>query len=262
MKLIKSAAIAFSMYSRIPMPQVRWDEAYMKHVLCFLPLVGIIVGGLEVGWYCAAQVLGVTGWLFAAIAAIIPVVVTGGIHLDGLMDTNDALASFGEPEKRHAILKDPHSGAFAVIHCCLYFLTTAGCYAHVYETGDWKDIAVVAAGYVVSRAVCALCVVGLPCAKDSGLAYIFKSGAGKRTVAAVQILCLLAAAGILFWLSPVALAFFAVLVVAAVIHFRVTILKKFAGITGDLAGFILTRVELLAGLAAVGVLLLKGVLAV
>ena len=44
-----------------------------------------------------------------------------GIHLDGYADTIDAISSYGDREKKLQILKDPHTGAFAVIGLCVYF---------------------------------------------------------------------------------------------------------------------------------------------
>ena len=260
MNLIKSAAIALSMYSKIPVPQVDWDERYMKYALCFLPLIGAVIGGFEIGWYFAAAALDASIRLFTAVAALIPIIITGGIHLEGLMDTNDALASLSEPKKRHAILKDPHTGAFAVIHCCMYFIITLGCLACLYEKGCLWDIVILSIGYIISRTVCALLVVILPSAKDSGLAYIFKNGAGKTAVTVTQIVILILAVGALIWLSPLTATILIVVLVLALLHFRFVIIKKFAGMTGDLAGFILTRFELLTALSVVCGLLIRGVI--
>ena len=58
----------------------------------------------------------------AAGFCLIPVWVTGGIHLDGYADTCDALCSYGDTQKKLDILKDPHCGAFAVIRLCSYFV--------------------------------------------------------------------------------------------------------------------------------------------
>ena len=63
--------------------------------------------------------------LQAAVAVLIPVLVTGGIHLDGFLDTSDAL-SWQVTERRFEILKDPHTGAFVIIACCSYFLAAFG----------------------------------------------------------------------------------------------------------------------------------------
>ena len=258
MKLIKSAAIALSMYSRIPVPQINWDKDYMKHALCFLPLIGAIIGGLEIGWYHAALALSASIWIYTAVAAIIPVIVTGGIHLEGLMDTTDALASLGEPEKRHSILKDPHVGAFAVIHCCMYFIITCACLAFLYERGTLRDVIIISLGYIISRAICSLCVVTVGAAKDSGLAYIFKSGAGKTAVTVTQVIIMVFSIGGLFCLSPLTAAILTVAAVLTTLHFRFIVIRKFAGITGDLAGFILTRMELVTLLSVACGLLIRG----
>ena len=56
-----------------------------------------------------------------------PVLVTGGIHLDGFLDTADALSSWQPWEKKLEILKDSHAGAFAIIMGCAYFALGTGC---------------------------------------------------------------------------------------------------------------------------------------
>ncbi|MEG0216497.1 MAG: adenosylcobinamide-GDP ribazoletransferase, partial [Hungatella sp.] len=45
MKLLGSLVIAFSTYSRIPMPQRTWDRENMRYVMCFFPLIGVVLGG-------------------------------------------------------------------------------------------------------------------------------------------------------------------------------------------------------------------------
>lgn len=91
--------------------------------MCFFPVVGVIIGALVFG--AGQLILRYTecGKLFfAAVMTMIPVAVTGGIHLDGFADTIDAVSSYKDREKKLEILKDPHTGAFAVIGLCAYFL--------------------------------------------------------------------------------------------------------------------------------------------
>jgi Cobalamin-5-phosphate synthase len=259
MTLLKSALLTISMYSKIPVKQISWNESYMKYALCFLPLIGIVIGGLEIGWFFLADTLGLSVLLFSVIASIIPTLVTGGIHLDGLMDTHDALASLGDKEKRQAILKDPHSGAFAVIHCCLYFLVLLGCFAHLYENGSWVDILIISVGYIISRAICAMCIVFFPCAKESGLAYMFKSGLNKTAVTLTQ--CILIAIILVFMIiaSPISTSIALLGILLILLHFRFVVNKKFSGISGDLAGYILIRTELVIAISVVIGLILKEV---
>lgn len=53
MSIIKSLVIAFSMYSKIPMPHLELDEKDMKYVMGFFPLIGLITGALAYGWIYA-----------------------------------------------------------------------------------------------------------------------------------------------------------------------------------------------------------------
>lgn len=68
------------------------------------------------GWYLPSQ-------LQAALLIVLMVVLTGGIHLDGFMDTIDGLFSGREREKCLEIMRDSRVGAFGVIGaiCLLLF---------------------------------------------------------------------------------------------------------------------------------------------
>lgn len=105
--------------------------------------------------------------------ALIPVIVTGGIHLDGFADTVDALSSYGDREKKLQILKDPHTGAFAVIGLCVYFLADIALWSEV--TGEL--LSVIACSYMLSRSLSGISVVSFQAAKNSGLLKTFQDGA-------------------------------------------------------------------------------------
>ena len=105
--VISGLLVALSMYSAIPVPQVNWEKQTMRWALGFLPLIGVLIGAIEWFWFAFCVHFGAAGVFYAVIAALIPLAVSGGIHLDGLCDTCDALCSFGDREKRLAILKDP-----------------------------------------------------------------------------------------------------------------------------------------------------------
>ena len=118
--------IAFSTYSRIPMPQVEWNEKHMKYAICFFPLVGAVVGLLALGWGWLCRFLDLGELLQAAGWTALPLLVTGGIHMDGFCDTVDALSSHQSRERKLEILKDSHTGAFAVIFCGVWLLLYTG----------------------------------------------------------------------------------------------------------------------------------------
>ena len=131
--VISGLLVAFSMYSAIPVPQVNWKKQTMRWALGFLPLIGVLIGAIEWFWFAFCVHFGAAGVFYAVIAALIPLAVSGGIHLDGLCDTCDALCSFGDREKRLAILKDPHVGAFGPLWLMAFLLAEVGCFAQIYD---------------------------------------------------------------------------------------------------------------------------------
>ena len=104
MIVLQTIAVAFAMFSAVPVPQFAWNEKNMRYALCAFPLVGLLCGAL----WCVCGVLPLPAPARAAGFCLVPVWVTGGIHLDGYADTCDALSSYGDREKKLEILKDPH----------------------------------------------------------------------------------------------------------------------------------------------------------
>lgn len=242
--MLESLDVALSMYSAIPMPQVMWNEQNMKYALGFFPLVGVVQAVFLLGWGYLSQLLEVNTILFAAVAALIPLIVTGGIHLDGFCDTVDALASHQTREKKLEILKDPHTGAFAVMGCAAYLLITFALWTQPQQEMRLLAVKMMAVGYVFSRAMSALAIVTFPCAKNSGLVHSFSSAAQKDHVRIASIVFALICA-VLFvlnehWLGVVILAGCA-LTFCCYHHMA---MKQFGGITGDLAGWFLQVNEL------------------
>lgn len=256
MKSIASGfCVAFSMYSALPMPQLKWEKATMRYALCFLPLVGVLVGGLEWGWHLLAVRLGMAPLLYAVVAALLPQFVSGGIHLDGLTDTCDALCSYGDREKRLEIMKDPHVGAFGVFWMAAVLLLEIGLFAQIYDRPAALSAACI--GFVLARALGGRAIVALPCAKNTGLAHIFAENSERtRTRWTLTLEILLCCALLLDWNLWVGGA--CVLLAALWMLGHARLCKgTFGGITGDLAGFLITTTEGLAlAVAALGGLLL------
>ena len=243
-QLLASCVIAFSTYSRIPMPQVEWNETNMRHTLACFPLVGAAVGLL---FWLADVICGRLGCgavLRAALLTALPVAVTGGIHLDGYCDTVDALASHAGREKKLAILKDSAAGAFAVIWCCVWFLVYFGLMT---EMGGGLTTTV-AAGFLLSRTLSALAVDRLPSARAGMGATLKASSAFPWWVLLLYAAAYLAAVVLLGAPVP-GIAAFAGAVGFYFIYRRMA-LKVFGGFTGDLAGWFVTVCELVI-LAAV-----------
>ena len=170
MWLLNAMIIAIAMYSKIPMPRVDWNEKNMRYAMCFFPLVGVIIGVLEaVAGNLITVWKGEGTFFYAVVLTLIPIFITGGIHLDGFADTMDAKSSYGDREKKLEILKDPHTGAFAIISLCCYFLLCVGIFSEMRT----ERLFAAALVFVFSRSLSGISVVTFPAAKNSGLLRTF-----------------------------------------------------------------------------------------
>ena len=112
-----SLLIALSMYSILPVPRVEWKEDNMRWSLACLPVVGLLGGGLLAGWAVLTWTFPVSPIFFGAVAALLPIILSGGFHMDGFLDATDAIFSRRDRDRKLEIMKDPHCGPFAVLSC-------------------------------------------------------------------------------------------------------------------------------------------------
>lgn len=250
---IRGLCVAFSMYSTIPMPKITWDRQTMRYALCFLPMIGAFIGIGEWFWYRFCIIFRASELFYAVGATLLPVLISGGIHLDGLADACDAIGSHREPAQRLEIMKDPHIGAFGVLGMIAFLLCETALFAQLYRTPQLIMIALV--GFTMARVAGSRAVVAIPCAKNTGLAHLFAENSEKEIIGrmmnielVVGILCLvLFVPGI--WGGALVSALFCLWIER---HTRLC-KTQFGGMTGDLAGFLISIAELLfIAVAAIG----------
>ena len=238
--ILQGMIVAFAMYSKIPMPGINWTKNNMKYAICFFPMIGAVIGLVMLGWFYLAEQIGMGQIFRTSVAVLIPVMITGGIHLDGLLDTADALSSYKSREERLEILKDSHAGAFAIIVGISYFVLQFGVYSEL----TFEKMKVLALGFVVSRSLSGLALVSFRKAKNTGLLRTFSDASANRRVAVVLTGYLLViAAGLLMIQWKRALVMLAAALLTFV-WYRSMSYRIFGGITGDLAGFFLQIAEL------------------
>ena len=233
MKSLWTAVVsAFSTFSVLPTPRIEWNEYSLKNVLAALPLVGVVIGGVLYLYYWLSNLLQLPAILSAVVVTILPIALSGGIHMDGFADTVDALSSHADAEKKRAILKDPHCGALAVI--------TVGCYLLLYFglctalPLDWKTIGLLGITHVLSRAVGSLLSL-LPSANADGMQRAFRDSASKGSVWVLILWAVLSLVGAAM-LSPVATGGMLLAGGLVFLYIRHTAIKQFGGMSGDLAG--------------------------
>lgn len=238
---MNSFKTAFSMYSNIPVPQGEWTKSKQKYVMCFFPLVGSVIGGLIFLWFLLYEKspLKEKGGevFFAAVCIFINMLVSGGIHADGFLDTQDALSSYADREKKLEILKDPRAGAFAVISGIVYFLLYFAAYMQLALVGDKRIWGLMALTFIFSRTFSGLSVVSFPKAKNTGLLAMFQDRADKEAVKLWMYVYIFGLSVLSLWISPlygtaVLLGFLLVFIY----YYRMS-KRVFGGISGDIAGW-------------------------
>lgn len=239
---MKSLIIAFAMYSKFPMPRVDWEKKALSWALCWFPLVGLAVGAVLWLWLALAGWLGFGAVFTAALALLLPIALSGGIHLDGFCDTCDALSSHQSRERKLEILKDSHTGAFAIICCGLYLLVFFAAWCEAAPAGGppWR--------WPWGRPSPAASPASSPSPSPTpGAPGLLATFTGPMD--AVKARGVLAAWAVLTGGAMVAadvrtgLAALAGAGLACV-YYVVTARRQFGGVTGDLAGFFLQLCEL------------------
>ena len=243
MKLFRRIAVSLSLYSRIPMPNFRWEEDDMKNSLMFFPLVGVIIGFIEIVAYQLCKYFDLHHMASIVVMLIIPIGITGGFHLDGFMDTTDAIRSYRSREDKLRILKDPHCGAFSIIGLICALLMFASAAMVIYEKGDFQIMLNVGVSFVFSRSLSGLLSLILPKARTDGMLQKETSGAGSRVIGMLLGWYILALAAV-FIIDPETALLTVAVYMTCLIRYKNMTDREFGGVTGDTAGYFVTISEI------------------
>ena len=107
MSLLRSFVLHLGCILKFLCQNLNGIQKDMRYTMCFFPLISIPIALLVLLWFYLCQWLHIHSFLFACVIAAIPVLVTGGIHLDGYCDTVDALSSRQPREKKVRNIKRP-----------------------------------------------------------------------------------------------------------------------------------------------------------
>ena len=166
---------------------------------------------------------------------------SGTYHTAGYLDTCDALNSYGDREKKLAILKDSHIGAFAVIKLLVYYvLYFAAAFIVVQKAGNMQII-IMAFTFYLSRIISGLAAVNFRGARNNGMLHTFTSVTARKRVNIMLVMQLILC---ICMCSIVTAAAVAVVAFLVLLYYRHMAYKQFGGVTGDLAGYLLCVSEL------------------
>lgn len=239
---LSSLGMSFAMFSIIPMPRLDWKKENMRYMLCCLPFVGIVIALVLWLWLLICRALDFGDLIYAAGVTVLPVLLSGAVHLDGFADTADALSSHAEPQRKREILKDSHTGAFAIIYLVAWFLLYAAIGSELSQTTE--AILLLGITHILARGIGALASVSFPGSGETGLLATFRGAAEKKGSAVILIvwiaLCLIGMAFISLLAAGISLLISMLCLVYTYFMSR----RQFGGMSGDIAGYLITASEL------------------
>jgi len=246
-RYLKGFYMSFGMFCSIPQPVLLWDEKAVNLVMPCLPLVGVIIGAL---WWGIAHILVLSGihiMLVTALVMLMPFLASGFLHLDGYMDTSDAVLSRSSYENKLRILRDPNTGSFAVIMLAVLFVLQFAIVFTLIEKE--KNLIMLVFIPIVSRCCSVLAVLCLKPMAQSSYASMFRENTKTTYKIFVIVIALLAITFSFFFAG-----FSGLIVTASVlVGFTAALVwayRDLKGMSGDLAGFAIVISEL-CGLAAI-----------
>ena len=251
MRLLTGFFMAWGNFLTLPCPLKRWDNDLKNYMLGFLPSVGLIIGLIWAGVCYLLAWLTFPFLVMAFILTLVPFALCGFMHLDGFMDCCDAIMSRKPLEDRQKILKDSHTGAFAVVSLAFLLLGFHAFLSTAISSGlDFIDLILIP---VTSRAVSAANVLlrqpigHSQYAKGEGA-----TDSSQKKKAVVIILAQLAVycgAGLYFAISAAATAIVVGVTALAGLIAIAYARRQLGGMSGDIAGYGIVWGELFGVLA-------------
>lgn len=249
MSWIKGLLLNFQFFTSIPVPvSLPMDQLHLKRAIQTFPLLGLIQGIIYAG-----VLFGILQWTpFSPLAAaffvwLACIVITGGIHLDGWIDTSDAFFSYRDKEQRLEIMKDPRTGAFGVLSVIVLL---AAKFLFIYEitlmAQQYTFYLIVLIPFFAKMCMGVL-LLEIPGAKKEGLGNLFKEAAVRKDLQ-IYVLFLIVIGAVAFFISHIVFIVLLSFLFGAFLSLfiiRGKIIKTFGGMTGDVLGASSEGIELL-----------------
>jgi adenosylcobinamide-GDP ribazoletransferase len=222
--------IALQFLTVIPSPFRRWSEPrQVAASLSYFPVVAIIIGGIVflANWGLSAVF---SPYVSAALTLAVWVLLSGALHLDGLVDSCDGLAG-GTPTRRLKIMADSRVGAYGIIGVCIVLLIKYAALVSLPETLRLEALLLVP---MLGVWVMVLALFSFPYVRKEGLGRHFKAGANKYRFALITLLTLAAAVGLAQWQGVIVMAITGLIALGIGYFFKL----RLRGLTGDVYGAI------------------------
>ncbi|UXH44903.1 adenosylcobinamide-GDP ribazoletransferase [Rossellomorea vietnamensis] len=246
MRLVKSLLLNLQFFTVLPVrKEFSLGKSEMRWMVRTFPILGLLIGMfLSSGYVLLASFTPMSSLALSFYIWVMPILLTGGIHLDGYMDASDAYFSYRDLKKRLEIMKDPRIGAFGALSLVVLLSSR---FLFIYESVHYSNTAVICLILlsipIFSRILMGVSLILIPAAHNSGMGYSFSKDTKWNDV----LWMLASLIGIIvtgvFLNSLFLYAAFTIVTVGFCLFVYSKSIKWFGGMTGDTVGASVEGVE-------------------
>lgn len=234
--MIRPFLIAMQFLTRLPVQlTTQPSEKDLGYSLLFYPLVGLIIGSILIG----------LGWLLngtppLVITALLItswILLTGGLHLDGLADSADAwIGGMGDRLKTLAIMKDPSCGPAGVVAIVVIILLKFVALHTTIIAGEWITLLF---AITLARTLLPLLFLTTPYVRSNGLGSSLSSNQPRL----LSILIIVVVFMLMFLIADMRYLLLALTALITFFFLRNFMIQRIGGTTGDTAGALVEITE-------------------
>lgn len=228
--MIRAFVLALQLLTRLPAPLVGFppQPQEMGLSVLFFPVVGLVIGALLAGLHTVLW--SIDPGVVAGLVLTTWVLLTGGLHLDGLADVADAwIGGQGDRDRTLAIMKDPRSGPIAIVAIGLVLINKFAA-LQMLLASDARTALLLTP--VLGRTVVVLLLMTTPYIRTEGLGMPYAHHLPRISCAIMALAVFGATVMLLDWQGGALLGVLGI----GLFSFRHALLRRLGGVTGDTLG--------------------------
>lgn len=241
-------ALLFKFMTRLPVGfEPKFDSETLGKSMKFFPIVGMVMGLVLFAFYLGLGYFIYSPMVMAVILVIIEVILTGGLHLDGLADTFDGIFSYRSKQKMLDIMKDSRLGTNGGLVLILYFILKVALIYELNIYGGLSSGVVLLMTPALARLNSVVNCASAPYARATGMGKTFVDNTnGMGVVVATILTFIFGGAVCYFFLIPYAILIIIPILMLLGFIFAKLMTRKIGGITGDTLGAVVELSEVIA----------------
>lgn len=239
---MKGLALLFKFMTRLPFPGGNsFDSQALGKSMKWFPVVGLVIGLINFVVGTFLEIYIPSQLIVAIILVTMDVIITGGLHLDGLADTFDGIFSYRSKQKMLEIMKDSRVGTNGVLVLVLYFIFKIALLMEASNLFGLSQGVIMLIVPILSRIGGVVNCATEPYARGTGMGKTFVDNTDMTSLICSYALVTAMIYGISYYFGLPFVNLFLIQNIVTVIGFLFgkLITKKIGGITGDTLGALL-----------------------